>query len=427
MMHRDERHGWLWTSAVLGVALLAVALSAREDKKRPTWTQWRGPTRDGQVGGDPWPDRLTGTLTKLWRVELGPSYSGPIVAADRVFVTETRDKAVEVVRALDRDSGKELWRAEWKGAVTVPGYARATGEWIRSTPAYDGESLYVLGMRDVLVCLDGATGKERWRVDFVARYKTPVPPFGATCSPLVEGDAVYLQAAAAVVKLDRKTGKVLWRVLPYESTANGTAVSSPVLATLAGRRQLLVQQPRKLAALDPDSGAVLWQEEVPAFRTGNIVTPTVFKDSVLTSAYGGRTFLFHVTDDKGKLKVTRAWDKNLEGCMSSPVVVDGHAYLLLRNQRLACLDMKTGRDCWKSGTPFGRYWSLVAQGERILALGERGLLFLFRANPEKFDLLEKYKISDDETWAHLAVCGDELYVRELNALAVYRWRAPRRP
>src|SRR5262249_56744696 len=119
------------------------------------------------------------------------------------------------------------WQAEWKGAVTVPGYARANGEWIRSTPAYDGDNLYVAGMRDVLVCLDAATGKERWRIDFVERYQTPVPPYGFVSSPLVEDNALYVQAAAALVKVDTKTGKVLWRVLPYESTANATAVSSP--------------------------------------------------------------------------------------------------------------------------------------------------------------------------------------------------------
>jgi outer membrane protein assembly factor BamB len=428
MQRQEQRWGRRRASLALGLALLAAAaLPAREDKARPTWTQWRGPTRDGQVGGDPWPDRLTGALTRRWRVELGPGYSAPVVAADRVFVAETRDKASEVVRALDRDTGKELWRAEWKGATTVPAYARANGEWIRSTPACDGERLYVLGMRDVLVCLDAGTGKELWRVDFVERFETPLPPYGAACSPLIDGDAVYVQAAAGLVKLDRKTGKVLWRVLPYESTPNGTAVSSPVLAELAGKRQLLVQQPKKLAAVDTDSGELLWQEEVSAFRTGNIITPTVCKDGVLTSAFGGRTFLFQVADDKGRLKATRAWDKNLEGYMSSPVVVGGHAYLLLRNQRLVCLDLKTGRDCWKTSEAFGRYWSLVAQGERVLALDERGLLFLFRASPDKFELLDKVKVSDDETWAHLAVCGDELYIRELNALTVYRWRVKGRP
>jgi outer membrane protein assembly factor BamB len=134
----------------------AIGVRAGDAPPRPTvWNQWRGPTRDGQVGGPAWPARLSdGFLKLLWRVPLGPSYSGPIVTKDLVFTTETRNKESEVVHALDRKTGKERWRAEWKGAMTVPFFAASNGSWIRSTPACDGASLYVAGMRDVLVCLD---------------------------------------------------------------------------------------------------------------------------------------------------------------------------------------------------------------------------------------------------------------------------------
>ena len=76
---------------------------------------------------------------------------------------------------------------------------------------------------------------------------------------------------------------------------------------------------------------------------------------------------------------------------------------------------------WTTG-PYGQYWSLVAQKDRILALDQRGELLLIRANPEKFDLLDSRKISDQETWGHLAVCGDQVFVRELNGVAAYRWQ-----
>jgi outer membrane protein assembly factor BamB len=186
-----------------------------ESPKNPNvWPQWRGPSRDGQWTGPAWPERLSkDSLKLLWRIPLGPSYSGPIVSEDLVFTTETRNKESEVVIALDRKTGKERWRAEWKGAVTVPFFAASNGSWIRSTPAYDGERLYVAGMRDVLVCLDAKTGTEEWRVDFVKELKTPLPDFGFVCSPLVDGNAVYVQAGASVTRLDKKTGKIIWRTL----------------------------------------------------------------------------------------------------------------------------------------------------------------------------------------------------------------------
>ena len=113
------------------------------------------------------PSIADATLKKQWRVPLVSIYSGPIISGDRVFVTESSNKTHEVAIALDRASGKILWRAEWEGFLKVPFFAKTNGDWIRSTPASDGERLYVGGMRDTLVCLDVKTGKQAW--DFNGR------------------------------------------------------------------------------------------------------------------------------------------------------------------------------------------------------------------------------------------------------------------
>ena len=65
---------------------------------------------------------------------------------------------------------------------------------------------------------------------------------------------------------------------------------------------------------------------------------------------------------------------------------------------------------------------MIAQNDRILALDQEGKFLLLKANPEKFELLDERKVGDEETWAHLAVCGDRLFVRELNALSAFRWK-----
>ena len=107
--------------------------------------------------------------------------------------------------------------------------------------------------------------------------------------------------------------------------------------------------------------------------------------------------------------------------MSTPVVVEGHVYMHLQNQRFACIELATGETTWTS-EPFGKYCSLVRQADRILALDQEGELLLLKANPETFELLDRRKVSDEETWAHLAVSGDELFVRELNALSAFQWK-----
>lgn len=409
--------------AMLVTAILIAATSAKGDA--PTWSQWRGPTRDGQFTGPAWPEKLDmNHLRQIWRVKLGPSYSGPIVMGDRVFTTESKDKKFEVVTAFDRQTGKELWRTQWEDAITVPFFARSNGDWIRATPACDGESLFVAGMRDVLVCLDAQTGKERWRVDFVKKLDASVPAFGFVSSPLVEGEFVYVQAGAGFVMLNKRTGELLWRTLTDKGGMWGSVFSSPMFAELAGKRQLLVQTREKLAGVDPTDGKVLWEQPVEAFRGVNILTPLAYKETLFTSTYGGKTIGFKVAQADGKVTVTESWRHKSQGYMSTPVIMDGVAYHHLKSQRLMAIEVETGRELWTSDQSFGKYMSLVAQGDRILALDQRGHLFQFRANRDKFDLLDQRKLSDAETWAHLAVAGDELFVRELNALTAFHWSHP---
>lgn len=419
--------------ARIGVALIvAAACSIRCDvfaaDSTATWPQWRGPNRDGQVAASPtWPDRVDeSSVAQKWRVELGPSYSGPIVAEDRVFVTETRGKKIEVVQALSRTDGKVIWTAEWPGAMSVPFFAAENGSWIRATPAFDGESLFVAGMRDVLVCLDAANGKERWRVDFVERFKSPVPAFGFVSSPLVDGEHVYVQAGASFVKLNKRNGEIVWRSLKDDGGMNGSAFSSPFKATIAGQTQFLVQTRDQLAGVDEATGKELWNQKIEAFRGMNILTPVMFGDAIFTSSYGGKSWLFDLaksgdaSSTEQKISVTERWQNKTQGYMSTPVVIDGHVYTHLKNQRFACIDLATGKERWVT-TPFGKYWSLVAQGQKILALDERGDLLLINANSEKFDLVDQRHVSESPTWAHLAVCGDEVFVRDLKGLTVYRW------
>lgn len=414
---------FLYCSALSFLACCLVTASLSAADKPAVWPQWRGPTRDCRVSGPAWPGKIDEkTLKQEWRIDLAEGYPGPIVAADRVFVAETKGKAEEVVRAIDRKTGKQLWEHSWKGSMTVPFFAASNGSWVRSTPAYDGENLYVGGMRDVLVCLDAKTGKEKWKVDLKEKYSAPLPAFGFVCSPLVDDTAVYVQAAASFLKLDKKTGKELWRTLKDGGGMYGSAFSSPTFATIQGKKQLVAQTRTTLAGVDPAKGTVLWEQKIPATRGMNILTPTVRGNTVFISAYGAKTYLFTIDKDGDKLKVKTTWTLPFDANMSSPVVVGKYAYLHLKNQLFTCIDLESGKTTWTTKRRFGKYMSMVVNGDRILALDQRGILLLIKANPEKFELLDERKISKQDTWAHLAVCGDELFVRELKGLIKLRWK-----
>lgn len=386
------------------------------------WSQWRGPHRDGFFIGEEWPSSLQeDQLTLSWSRELGPSYSGPVVSEDKVFVTETKNEEFEVVHALDRQTGQTIWTQDWKGSMVVPFFAKKNGSWIRSTPAFDGENLYVAGMRDVLVCLDAEDGTERWRVDFVEKFQTPLPSFGCVSSPLVDDEHVYIQAGAALTKLDKRTGEVVWQSLKDEGGMNGSAFSSPFFATLNEVQQLLVQTREKLTGVRPDDGEVLWEVEVPSFRGMNILTPTVINDRVFTSSYGGKSFLYHPTLGAAEWTCSTAWENRQQGYMSSPIVIADHIYLHLRNQRFTCINAQTGESTWTT-KPFGEYWSMLAQGNRILALDSEGELLLLDADPNEFKLVDRRRVGED-CWAHLGLDHGQVFVRSLDSISVYDWKS----
>ncbi len=407
---------------LISVVIIALMAGSVSTIRADDWNQWRGPNRNGIVNGKPWPVNLKEKHLKLkWRVELGSSYSGAILDEDTVYVTESVGGS-EVVRALDRKTGKEKWKHQWAGKMSVPFFAWSNGSWIRSTPALANGKLFVAGMRDHLLCLDTRSGRRLWEIDFPKELKTPLPTFGCVCSPMVDGKFVYMQAGAGFCKIEQGTGKIIWRTLKDKGGMYGSAFSSPVIATLAGKRQLLVQSRTELAGIDIESGGVLWRQPVKAFRGMNILTPLPFKNGVYTSSYGGRSHYFNIKRDSEAWKSEEQWENKAQAYMCSPLLFEGHTYLHLRNQRFACYDLEKGKEAWVSDKRFGKYMSLVRQGDKILALDQNGMLYLIRANTKKLEIIDFRKISEQETWAHLAVNDEQLAVRELKAISLYDWK-----
>jgi hypothetical protein len=107
--------------------------------------------------------------------------------------------------------------------------------------------------------------------------------------------------------------------------------------------------------------------------------------------------------------------------MSSPIVIGDFAFSHLKNGRFACIDLRDGETTWISHRPFGKYCSMAWRKDRILALTNDGELLLIDADPDRFILVDSRTISIEETWGHLAIAGQDIYIREHNAIAAYRW------
>jgi outer membrane protein assembly factor BamB len=216
-----------------------------------------------------------------------------------------------------------------------------------------------------------------------------------------------------------------------EGGLRGGGFSSPVIAELDGKRQILLQARSELTGIDIDSGAVLWRQPVRAFLGMNILTPLPYENGVYTGTYRSGAFYYSINqgDDGWISKEKWKIGSKASAYMSSPVLHEGHAYVLIQDGNFACYNLRTGKECWRSEKQFGsgrhgKYMSLIRQGNRILALDQGGGLHLIKADPEKFQLIDSKKVSTQPTWSHIAVSDEQVAVRELNAISLYDWKSP---
>ena len=389
------------------------------------WNQWRGNLRDGSHKSPiPWPESIDkNKLSETWTSEdIGSSYSGPITNGELIFTTEST-KGKESVLAYSLKDGKLKWKQTWSGEMKVPFFAARNGSWIRSTPAVANGKVFVGGMRDHFLCLDSQTGEILWEIDFPKKYGTSLPDFGFASSPMTDDKHVYVQAGASFNKIDQKTGTVIWRTLNDKGGMYGSAFASPSFATINGQEQILVQTRADLNGINNVDGKVLWNIPIKAFRNMNILTPLAFDNGIYTSTYGGgSSFIKLDKNEKNSWSADIKWNNKPQGYMCSPVQYNGKVYLHLRSNRFACFDLKTGKEEWVSSKSFGKYMSLVINGDKILALDQKGILYLIKADPEKLNILSERRIIEGESWAHLGIQNKTMMIRSLNNLHVFKWK-----
>src|SRR5437899_2537904 len=124
-----------------------------------------------------------------------------------------------------------------------------------------------------------------WNVDTRHKFAVAKKWHGMVCSPLVEGNAVLLNIGstnnAGIVAFDKNSGDVLW-----QSTKHGFSCSSPVAATIDGKRYAFFFTRRTLCAVDPANGKVYFNYAVSTPNKDLVLcaNPVIIDDLVFFSA-----------------------------------------------------------------------------------------------------------------------------------------------
>jgi outer membrane protein assembly factor BamB len=390
------------------------------DTGNESFLEYRGRLRAGVVEGP----ALTRDWAKqpprlLWKHDCGGGYSGFVVTGDLAITLEQRDED-EVIAAYDTATGKQRWEHRYHAAFSEP----LGGPGPRATPTSAGDLVYSLGAMGDLVCLHVADGKEKWSQNILGKSENL--PWGMSGSPLVVENLVIVNpgvqkgapADRGLVAYDRDTGKPVW------SKGNAQAAyASPMLATLAGKRQVLIFDAGGLAGHDLATGDELWRFAWETHQGINAAQPLVLdQDRVfLSSGYGHGGAVLQVTLADGKWSVKPLWESQALRCkFSSPVLYQGYLYGLDEGL-LVCVDPKDGKRKWK-GNRYGHGEMLLA-GDLLVILSESGDLAMVEARPEEFRELDRMAALQGKTWNYPALAGGRLYVRNDKEMACYDLRA----
>jgi outer membrane protein assembly factor BamB len=380
------------------------------------WPGFRGPGRDGVVRGvkiaTDWqadPPRL------LWRQRVGPGWSSLAVVGDRLFTQEQREGS-EAVVCLDAATGREIWAhvypARWQDAQSGAGP--------RATPTFADGRIYALGATGILNCLDVATGQLKWTHDIAAESGARPPIWGFTSSPLVVKGVVIVFAGGegtrGLLAYRAESGKLAWT-----APAGRASYSSPQPASIGGKDQVLFFDERGLSALDPTSGAVLWEHSAPGSGMPRSLQPhPVGSNQVLLASEAELgTALIEVTGDGPSRQTDRRWTSRHLKPSFNDFAVHGEAVYGFDGGVFCCIDLKSGKRRWKEGRYGHGQLLLLADQSLLLVVSEEGEAALLAANPDRHEELGRLQAVNGKTWNHPVLAHGRLYIRNAEEMACY--------
>ena len=389
------------------------------------WPQWRGPERDGRAPGFQAPAAWPDSLRREWRAEVGEGHAGPVVVGDRVYVhARLDDLETPTLSCLSLSSGEVLWRRTNPAPYEMHPAARGHGKGPKSTPAAAGGRVFTLGITGILSCRDAASGELLWRWDSEGRFPATAPVFGTATSPLVVGDLVIAHLGGpgqgALLALSADSGAERWR---WEG--DGPGYASPLVVD-AGGPVLVTQSERFCLALDAATGQELWRLPFTTPYDQNIVTPVLLgPGTVALSGLEQGTVAVRLERGETGLEVRELWHNQQDWLyMASPVVAGGRLFGLTRKYRgrLFCLDARTGEKLWEGPGELGDNAVLVDLGPALLVLTTEARLAVVSTSAPEFSLLAEYRVAESPTWAHPALAGERILVKDKTHLAC--WRLP---
>ncbi len=374
------------------------------------WPWWRGPNRNGTAEeGQQVPVRWNASTNIVWRTPVpGRGHSSPTVVGNRVYLTSAAEQQqIQAVVAFDRNSGKQLWLTH----VSKGGFAESIhrkNTYATGTVASNGERIFVAFCNRETIQVTALTldGKQIWQKR-VGRFNPQQYKYGYAPSPLIYGSSVIVAAdyeaeqGGFIVAIDQETGDEIWR----HKRPTKLSFSSPMVGHVAGRDQLFISGCDLVASFDPESGEPLWS--VPATTMATAGTMVWEGDLVFASGGYPTAGTFAIRADGSREIV---WQNNQKCYEQSLLVSKGYVYAVTDQGVAYCWRAADGTEMWRTRLRGLFSVSPTLANGNIYVSNETGTMYVFKENPEKFELVAQNQLGD-ESFASPSICGDRIYLR----------------
>ena len=437
--HREnEKELLIFRTFSFAFLILLTSMSLAED-----WPQAQGSSRDNKSAEtgliDQWPE---GGPELAWTFrDAGVGYSGPAVVGDRVYIMGGREGRTELL-ALDAAGGKLLWSKTVNEKIfDFEGNSWGAGP--RATPTVAEGMIYAVAGDGELAAFD-TEGELKWRVNMVTDLGGSISivdagepetyGWGYCWAPLVDDNKVICVPGGEqgmIAALDRDTGEVLWR---SESLQEEATYSSPIKATVDGIEQYIVMTQGGMAGVSVTDGKLLWNfERDQPYPDVVIPTPVYHDHHVYTSVGSAGCDLIQLTKQKsGSFEVSHVYfSRNMKNDLGGFVLKDGFVYGSSDRRGWVCQQFETGDLEWYSKRVRGSLGegSIAYADNHLYLYAEREAdVALVEASPEGYEEKGRFELPEEsqmkapsgKNWTHPVIAGGKLYLRDQELLFCYK-------
>lgn len=408
--------GNLHTPRSLASFLILVLLPAFAEN----WPQWRGPSLNGISTEKDLPVHWSTTENIAWKLAM-PSKTGatPIIWGNNVFLN-VADGDELYLWCVDKNKGTPIW----KKSIAAGNYKINKQNMSSPSPVTDGKSVYVMTGIGMLKGFD-FNGNELWMRDIQKDYGKFGLNWGYASSPLLYEDSLYVQVLhgmkthdpSYVLRIDKKTGKTVWRVIrPTDAIRESPdSYTTPALLRYGGHAQIVITGGDAVTGHDPETGQELWRgtgfnpDKNPAYRI--IASPVVYDDVVYAPTRVRPLIAFRAGGSGDISESHKLWSFNNGPDVPTPVTDGKYFYTVNDRGILWCLNAKTGAEIWggKRIRPAVYSSSLVLADGKIYATNEEGVTTVLKAGPE-FEMLAENDLND-YTLSSPAISDQHIFMR----------------